>query len=70
MPDPTQPKKRITRRKLAKFALASAVIAPVVRIGALKIKDNPLPEFAHPNLIIEGGWILDARDKGNLEAIS
>lgn len=67
MSTPTQPKIRITRRKLAKLALTSAVVAPAARIVSLKIKDNPLPEIAQPALIIEGGWILDVRDSGNTE---
>lgn len=68
MSDPTQPKNRITRRKLAKFAFASAVIPPAAWIVSLKIKDNPLVEIAQPYLKIEGGWILDVRDTYNTEA--
>lgn len=67
MSNPIQPKIQITRRKLAKLALASAVIVPAARIVSLKIKDNPLPEIAQPDLKIEGGWILDVRDNGNTE---
>ena len=68
MSEPTQPENRITRRKLAKLALAITVIPPAAWIVSLKIKDNPLPEIAQPDLKIEGGWILDVRDTGNTEA--
>lgn len=69
MTDQNEPAKRITRRKLAKLAIAGTVIGPATWGVALKLKDNPLPEVAEPHLKIEGGWILDIDDIFNDGAI-
>ena len=69
MTDQIKSPNKITRRKLAKLAIAGTVIGPATWGVALKLKDNPLPEISEPNLIFEGGWVLDNDDTSDDEVI-
>lgn len=65
MTEQIKPHLKVTRRKLAKLAIAVIVITPAAGVVALKLKDNPLREVKKPHLKLEGGWVLDVGDMHN-----
>lgn len=52
----------ITRRRLGGAILAGITVPPLARIALLRLKDNPLPRVANPELVLVDRWLLDASD--------
>lgn len=52
----------LTRRRIFGAILAVVVAPPLARIALLRLKDNPLPRVAEPDLVLVDRWLLDAGD--------
>ncbi len=50
------------RRHVLGFFTALVVVPPIVRIGFMRLQDNPLPGVEDPKLVFSEGWLLDEND--------
>ncbi len=50
------------RRLVLGFLTALVVVPPILRIGFMRLQDNPLPRVEDPKLIFSEGWLLDEND--------
>lgn len=56
------PRSFVNRRRILGAILAVIAVPPLARIAILRLKDNPLPRVAEPDLVLVDRWLLDASD--------